>query len=404
MRVRALLWLSLGINLLLAGMIVLLSRDWEDQSRVANFYLRGTQPAVQVKTNVVLRRQFFNWSEVESPDYPTYIANLRRIGMPEKTIRDIIVADINELYAERMAKELILPEQKWWLPEPEMDAFEAAMNQVQALEAEKNQMLTALLGAGWETSRNNNPANFVRFDGPVLNGLSREAKLAVQRIELSQRRAIQEALDPAEQSRLQAETRAQLAQVLTPDQLEEYLLRYSSTADQMREELRGFGADADEFRRIFRARDPFDQRIAALTGDDPVTRQRRAELELSREEAIRQALGATRAPLYEMTQNPLFRVAQDQAEQRGAPPEKVLPIFEIHRAVEQEVARIQTDQSLSEDQRRIALATVQQQQQNSIERILSGSAAERQPEAAAAPEAVSVPPPLPPGLVPVIPQ
>src|SRR5688500_9606309 len=227
MRVRALLWFSLGINLLLAGMVVLLSRDWEDQSRVANFYLQAKNGSPQIKTNVVLRRQFFSWSEVESPDYPTYIGNLRRIGMPEKTIRDIVVADVNELYAERMAKELILPEQRWWLPEPEMDAFESAMNQIRALETEKNQMLTTLLGAGWETSRNSQPANLVRFDGPVLNGLSHEAKLAVQRIEMHQRRAISEALDPAERTRLQAETRAQLATVLTPAQLEEYLLRYS---------------------------------------------------------------------------------------------------------------------------------------------------------------------------------
>ena len=45
---------------------------------------------------------------------------------------------------------------------------------------------------------------------------------------------------PAELSLLAQETRRQLAGVLTAEQLEEYLLRYSQTAEQMRDQLRGF--------------------------------------------------------------------------------------------------------------------------------------------------------------------
>src|SRR5690349_16842132 len=41
----------------------------------------------------------FLWSEIESPDYRRYIANLRSISCPEQTIRDIIVADVHNLYA-----------------------------------------------------------------------------------------------------------------------------------------------------------------------------------------------------------------------------------------------------------------------------------------------------------------
>jgi hypothetical protein len=397
MRARVLLWFSVGMNVLLAGMIFFLAQDSERVATTADFFVHGGRTgAVQVKTNVVLRRQFFTWSEVESPDYPTFIANLRRIAMPEKTIRDIVVADVNDVFAARLARELNLPEQKWWLPEPEMDAFEAAMNQIRAIEAEKNATLTQLLGPGWEASRNNVSANLVRFDGPVLNSLSAEAKMQVQQIEAQQRRAINEAVDPAERSRLQAETRAQLAAILTPQQLEEYLLRYSDTAEQMRAQLRGFGADAEEFRRIFRARDPFDQQIAALAGDDPTAQRRRAELERSRDEAIRQTLGPERASFYAVTQSPLFQQAREQAEQSGAPPEKVLPLFEIKRAVQDEVTRIANDRSLSEDQRRVALAAIEQQHQNSVNRVLAGATAEPLPAQAPAPAVIEVP--FPPGF------
>ena len=61
----------------------------------------------QTKTNLVVRRQLFSWQEIESADYPTYVANLRQIGCPEQTIRDIIIADVNALYSRRRATELV---------------------------------------------------------------------------------------------------------------------------------------------------------------------------------------------------------------------------------------------------------------------------------------------------------
>ena len=47
----------------------------------------------------------FSWSQVESPDYPTYIANLRAIACPEPTIRDIITADVANLYQRQRNSE-----------------------------------------------------------------------------------------------------------------------------------------------------------------------------------------------------------------------------------------------------------------------------------------------------------
>src|SRR6266481_4686092 len=38
-----------------------------------------------------------SWSNIESTNYQTYIANLRGIGCPEETVRDIIITDISKL-------------------------------------------------------------------------------------------------------------------------------------------------------------------------------------------------------------------------------------------------------------------------------------------------------------------
>ena len=51
----------------------------------------GASPTAQVRP--------FHWSQIESADYRTYIANLRGIGCPEQTIRDLVKADMDNLYA-----------------------------------------------------------------------------------------------------------------------------------------------------------------------------------------------------------------------------------------------------------------------------------------------------------------
>ena len=43
----------------------------------------------------------FQWRQIESTDYRVYIANLRRIGCPETTVRDIIRADVRGLFGAK---------------------------------------------------------------------------------------------------------------------------------------------------------------------------------------------------------------------------------------------------------------------------------------------------------------
>jgi len=45
--------------------------------------------------------QPFNWSQLESADYRTYIKNLRGIGCPEATLRAIVTEDVGALYRKR---------------------------------------------------------------------------------------------------------------------------------------------------------------------------------------------------------------------------------------------------------------------------------------------------------------
>jgi len=60
--------------------------------------------SVREQTSVpVIAPARFSWHSVEAEDYKRYIANLRNIACPEATIRDIITADVDKLYAPRFA-------------------------------------------------------------------------------------------------------------------------------------------------------------------------------------------------------------------------------------------------------------------------------------------------------------
>lgn len=385
MRARVLLPLSLGLNILMAGMIIIISRQMRPRDNPVTG-VRSESPSItKVKTNVVIRRKGFQWSEIESTNYPVFIRNLRLIGCPERTIRDIIVADVNDLYVQRIRNEVVVPEQEWWKADPNQGPLAVVAGQIQSLNEEKIRMLDQLLGSSWRSNTVADVATLsselIRLDGPVLSKLSPHTKASLLQIEESSRQARENYLaqmtaagktpDPVALARMRQQVRNDLATLLTPDQLEEYLLRYSNNADGLRQELRGFGADADEFRRIFRARDGYDLQLTALDPNDPASSKRKTELERMRDHAVEQVIGQDRFKLYRLTQEPSFIEARQSAVENGIAPEKVLPMVEINKAAEQELARIQLDATLSAEEQEAAIKVVLDQKRASIEKLIT---------------------------------
>ena len=370
MRGRELLILSLVANLVLAaGWFGAARRNANRLSRSA-IVAALASPASQARTNLIVRKQFFSWQEVESDDYPTYIAKLRDIGCPEQTIRDIIIADVNALYARKRATEIVTPEQQWWRVEPDANVVQLATAKSRELDRERRDLLARLLGANWEGGdlvslpRPTRPG--VLLDGPVLGGLPNDVKQAVEQVSArSQDRlaayteaqtAAGQLLDPVELAKFRQQTRNELAGVLSPAQLEEFLLRYSQNASSLRTELgrlKYFDATPDEFRTIFRATDSFDQQLALLadTGDPNTAAQRRA-LEEQRATALKNALGPQRFEQFQRLQDAGYRDAFAAAQAAGHP-EAASTLLELNLASQQEAARIRGQTNLSAE--RIAI-------------------------------------------------
>lgn len=392
MRGRLILLLSLGLNIAFALILIYSPHSVESlamPNRSPRFQL--PQSPTQIPPKVLVRKQFFSWSEIESEDYAKYIENLRSIDCPEPTIRDIIEADVNQLYAKRRAKEVPPLLQNWWQSRPDAELIRSRELKLKGLDDERRSLLAKLLGPGWERVEHQDEllsANQLEFDGPALGALSWETKELVQQLvsnwEQKQKAYIEaqneagKKVDLAELARMRQQLRTELAQSLNPGQMEEFLLRYSDTADRLRANLDGFNANSEEFRRLFKIRDDLEQQIALYYGgEDAASTAKRQQLLKQQEESIKQALGPERAKEYQMNLDPLFREARELANVYQAPADKVLPVYEVNRLAAAAQAQIKNDTSLSIEERERALQLISEDQKKSIRSILGNLPAEK---------------------------
>ena len=386
MRQRLLLPALLGLNVVLAaGWIYTAVRA--SRQTAATPATSPTEPA-RIKTNVLVRRQFFSWQELESTDYPTYIANLRNICCPEQTIRDIIVADVNQLYARRLAQQLPTTDQRWWSNAANREQIQAARRMSLELDKERRALLTQLLGTNWDTTVNIalastagtvvRPGDHLTLDGPILGTLSPDAVKAVRDLvnqaEADARKLGAGARNPAEVVRLEKELWRKLAGLLSPQQLEEFRLRYSPDAAALRRKLDGlrfFETTPDEFRGLFRATADIDGQLRALgTANDPETLEKRRSLEQQREAAIKLSLGLKRYAEYVRLQDPDYQAAVAKAQAAGASDRAAQTLYQIDQASATESAIVDANPNLTDSQKEIEKKRIELEQAKAQARAL----------------------------------
>lgn len=340
-----------------------------------------------IRTNLVLQPRFLNWQDLESDDYPTYIRNLRSVGCPPETIRDLIVADVGAWFERRRQAEVPSLRQQWWRREPEATLVAEVQARQAALEAERHQLLTTLLGPGWEEGLPAASGGIPDsdLDGPILGSLSVEARRQVHAIEQRGRERLaalaEEArtrgtpTSEAETARVQRAIRAELAAVLDPEQLEEYLLRTSPTAERLREQLAGLEATPDQFRQLFRAADTLEAQLAEL-GDatDPASERRRVALALELEQAYERELGPARYLRHRLGQDKLFQQTYAAAERAGVAAEKVLPMYQVNQVASEERSRVLADSSLPPDEQTRRLAALYEQRLAALRALVGDEA------------------------------
>lgn len=342
-------------------------------------------PPMPVRTQV----QTLDWRSVESDDYASYVANLRKIGCPEETVRDILVADINKLFAARRRTVPLAGEgPSYWLhpdEDPANDPDSAANREreasLQALERERRQLITALLGEGAARAEIAERAEEAMADRD-LQFLPDEKRKALAEAQARLRVTLDE-LDALEdpglrQTQAAAAERAYdeaLAALLSPEEREQLELRTSSLAEGLREKLRGFGATREEFEKLFQlerrfAREREELERAGNSGTDPQWAEKLEAAQLQLQESILQTLGPERVADYERTQDPDYQTLFSLAREHEMSPAVAREVWDMRQTVAEHTERIRGNPLLTPEQKQAALAAVRQETQAAIVEVL----------------------------------
>lgn len=408
---RSLVVISLVANLLLSGAV--LKRHLAEKNRtnvrgaglpseVTNRQLRvGRQwvvPPVQAPAPVTIEvTEPFHWAQLESQDYREYVANLRAIGCPEATIRDIISADVRDLYARRI-KELIASETaRFWDLLADKEAFEKIVDekhkQLNQLDDEQSELLEALIGvSGGRVVSDEAHAEALQAEAgraalDFLNPATTRQVLALEQ----KYRALEIRLGagspsggPEKLSRADFEARRQelrvqkdreLASLLTPSELEEYRLRRSPVLESVRK-LAGFGASETELKQMVQLRERQAERSREIAQEKNVDERARltATAQAQSREELKSLLGDQRFAEYERASD--FRYQQGYAfvNRQGLAPETAAQVYELEKAAQQQGLKIRGNPSLQGDAREQALASLREELRTSVTRVLGENA------------------------------
>ena len=321
-------------------------------------------------TNSMIK--LFNWESVESSDYKQYIANLRSVGCPEQTIRDIIRADVNKLYEEKKKQaRRQSPKFEYWQKAEEFTRGYGRESWMKMFEfdEERNAVLRALGLEPDVDMKTLKRANEFDLMTDFLDDESKKAQILRLRKVFDDKTAI---LGDGSVPKLLKEMEDAVKQLLTPEEARQYDLRMSMTGNILRNQLAAFEPSEQEFLSVFDLRKVFDVQFHPMDPGEATAAERaeRGEAWKRLQEQIKQTLGAQRYADYELAQNQDFQQMYRVAKEAGLGAPEAKQVYAMKQQAEELAARIQNDQSLTPEQRGQALGGIRQETEKTIHTVL----------------------------------
>jgi hypothetical protein len=392
MNTRVLLILSICLNVALGGLVVY-KRAGKSEPAKPETAAKPADPAASAKTAkgdaktvtvTVPTASALDWRIVESEDYKKYIANLRAIGCPEETIRDIITADVNKLFEARK-KEMTGSTNKfqyWKVGTFFTDMFnEEKLQKNRQLAKEKQALLKELLGV--DIAEKPDIMGGMNPYETLLDFLPAERQSALMNLEQdfaakTMKRIKDAQNNPKVLRELQAEKDAELAKILSPQEKEEYDLRLSQTSMMMRMQLTDFQPTEQEFRDIFKLRKKFDDEFTVMGAPAANTADERARRDAAQKELDNNMKGALgdRYTEYKYDSDWARSSLRDVAKEYNVPKEQALKVFDLKTVAQEQAATVRKDQSLTPEQREAALQAIQQETRNAVNAVMGPNAGE----------------------------
>ena len=344
---------------------------------------------------IVREVERFRWSQIESDDYKEYIQNLRDIGCPEETIRNLVKQDLDKYYDQRKADILSKsPARKefWKSGNPSSlgRPSASASSQMAQLDREKNEVLGELFNPSGLAAINR-PGPLARARSQAKSGYAmdfipdEETKAQLNTLEQEygsqllkkMAQGASDAQDMAEIRQLRQDRDSSIATMLTPEQKMEYDLRKSPTAANMRLQMDGFDPSEDEFRDIFGARKAFDDEHgvvpgASISAGDMEARQF-AEQEMN--DQIHTSLGDDRYQDYLRQTDYDYKSIAKITERQGLGENISAQVYDMKGGAEELAREIRMNTGLSIEERQMQLGQIRNVTSRSIESLIGGQGA-----------------------------
>jgi hypothetical protein len=333
----------------------------------------------------------FHWSQLESSDFKAYIANLRGVGCPEPTVRDIIRAEVDRLFAARHeALESPPPNhQNFWERRREWGPrfhYERRLKH-RELEREREALMAELLGplgdgespVGQGEASQNPPGGDPGQITPEVADQVHEIQEKYMHLREEIFHQAEGRIYPDDLAVLQElhdQRLTELSQVLSPEQLREFELREGPVAERLRHELDPFKPTEEEFRAIHEVRQTFAGEYGYEEFDfaDPAYHRAREQAEQQMNQQLESILGEERFADYQLSRNPHYRDLHALGERFELPSESVNEMFDLWQISEQQVDQVHGNPELDPEQRHQVLRAMRQELESEAQQILGEAA------------------------------
>lgn len=306
------------------------------------------------------------WEQLRAGDDADLVARLRAAGFPPRAIRVIVRAEVAERFKDRQREiDAMRRQRPWWHVSAhfENDAYEVQVAR-RALQRDIDAAVSRALGVEASLLTDAELAKARRRHG----NFPREtlARLqAIQRDYVDLREAVHAeakgallAEDRQRLALLEQEERADIARLLTPEELAEFDRHASPTASDLRWQLRTFDLTEAEYLAVYEIRREFDARYGVPRNLTPAQRDARRAAEPELNAAIAGALGPARHREFTIATDPAFSSVKSIVDNHDLPAATTRDIVALQLDVTAQATGIRNDPQLSDAQRAARLAAL----------------------------------------------
>lgn len=299
----------------------------------------------------------FHWRQLESTNYDEFVANLRRVGCPERTIRDLIVADVWQTFAAFKNRPDTTP---FWANGPRRVAAERQREaEAFQLKEELQAMLRRLFGYEWTPELERDIFKDEQVICRVLlgevsedqfqraYGLIMSAPAAKEEVEWRCRNIFLDE-DYAELRRWRDEAERQLRAILPPAPFEEFCAR-AGLMDWLFKSggLEELKPTATELRQITLAGvqvRPLGWNVLEL--EESQTKEEKDADKAALARRMREILGEARFVELELLEDCNYRGIRSFANESLLPIETAHLLYEVRKLAAEEVQNLRQDKAL----------------------------------------------------------